>query len=407
MAMESRASSYVISLVGRGEIQVHHTGAKQRQSATFSFDNVVEMPMRPRRGSNSSHNGIEAMRGETPLRTSSGLSTESLSSSQLLYWAAAGYIVGYNSAVVMQETLAAQQEGGCEAMIHHTLSNCIANSPDEAAFFLSASYLDFTSTVDLLSSAAVRRASVKGSTDASRSSPQVGQSPLTGIFLSSAELKHIVDKEQLTATLNTAFGADAAIIAAGAPPHFLVVSFWQKLYVASENDVCISSFLFIITRNGPGVMAEALSRSATEPCGQLLNYALCGACYTICGCSMTDDERWPSDSTLNYRDELLTSLSFYQGTLNACTGRSLRYNSVTDAVKQHQHDMEQTIEGLEQLKLKVRTKGEYTLTGAERHSQVVLSQRARQLDVMIRDEERLIRHGIRNLSAVPPFYIVE
>lgn len=402
-------NGYSVSVVSRGEVQVSYTGPTQRCSVAFAFDDIVEMSManctaRPS-GSRAAHpSSGAALKRDAPSLASSGLNSESLSSSQLLHWATAGYVVGYNSAVVMQETLAAQQGQGCERMIHHTLQCCMSSSPDEAAFFLSASYLDFDSAVDLTNAAAVKRASARGSTVESRSVPQVGQSPLTGIFLSSSKLHHISGKSEMTAALNSAFDADAAITAAGAPPHFLVLSFWQKLFVASENDVCISSFLFIITRGGPGIMAEALARSSMAPCGQLLHYALRGSCYTISGCSMTDAERRPPGVASNNPNELLNSLSFYQNSLNACTGRPLKYNSVSDAVKQHQSDMEKAMKSLDKLKSKASSRGEDKLTDADRRSRVAMKLLVHQLNQMIKDEEKLIRHGMHNLSAVPPFY---
>ncbi|KAK7200695.1 hypothetical protein NESM_000126800 [Novymonas esmeraldas] len=323
----------------------------------------------------------------------------SLSSSRVLHSAVTGCLAGYNSAVVLQETLQAQRQGACAALCEHLLRSAVLSCPAESAFFISAAALDATSSVDLLRPAAGRSAAV------------LGKSPLTGTFIASAELHHVRDPRAVSNLLAEAFRADDAVTAAdgAAAAHFMVVSLWQKMYVSPENDVCLSSLLLLLTRGAPSILEQALSLTSAKALPQLLQYALRGPCYTVCGVSMTDSEPLPSTSRDAAAPDLLSALNFYQHSLNAYTGKPLRYNSVTDALKSHRKELERTQAHLHAMEQRAQAGGgggDHALSAADQRDREMMMNAVRHLQRMIADEQTLLHEGGANVSAVPPFYTV-
>lgn len=365
------------------------------QPCVYAFDDVVTL--RP-----------DAAHGSVSLRPNG----KPLAGSLLLHSAVAGLLAGYNATVVLQETQAAQAQGACAAMCQHVLRSAVARCPAEAAFFISAAFLDASSSVDLLSSEAVA-AAVAGA-GRGRGVPVLGKSPLTGTFLASAKLRGVSTSGDVGDAVTRAFEADDAIAAAaGSAPHFLVLSLWQKLYIDAENDVCLSSLLLVLTRGSPAVLQEALSLASTEPLAQVLRYALRGPCYSVCGVSMTDAEPQVGAAAAGHRTtetaaarQLQPALNFYQNSLNAYTGKALHYNSVTDALKSHRRELVKTQALLQTIDKRLEEGGEAALTEQEARDRETMVFAARHLQRMIADEEALLASGGAKVKEVPPFYTV-
>lgn len=363
---------------------------------------------------------LRLTRDDTPsskTRVSPTHNFATFSASPLLHDAVAGCLAGYNAAMVFQETLPAQESGVAEALVQHVCRNAMSSCPPEAAFFLSAAYLDEESALDLLDRSAVRSAvhqQEEGAQNRSNGghargvrggSPLLlGKSPLTGVCVANAALTPVHSSRDVAEALAMAFHHDKALSAAGAPPHLLAVSLWQKLYVSAEQDVCVSSLLLLLTRGGPQVLQAAVARPAGDATAQLLMYALRGACYTICGCAITDTE--PQVHSPNAASTFGTAMDFYQNNLNAYTGKQLRYNSVADALKSHRNELARVQARVDALKARTRAGGGADAATPQEKRDADAAEFAMQhLRRMIYDEETLLLEKTDALTTVPPFYV--
>ncbi|KPI85520.1 hypothetical protein ABL78_5401 [Leptomonas seymouri] len=368
------------------EVTVNYGGT----ASVYAFDNVVPLTLE-----------------DAATRVSPTRNYDALNASTLLHDAEAGCLAGYNATMVFQETLHAQEKGVCESLCQHVCRSSVASCPPEAAFFMSVAYLDDRSAVDLLDAKAVR-AAVRNPGVAGRSEPLVGKSPLTGTFLANAGLKLVCTSRNVSEYLTEAFHGDDAIRAAGAPPHFLVISLWQKLCISAEQDICLSSLLFLLTRGGPRILQTSLTRFPGSAISQLLNYALCGPCYTLCGCGVTDAEPQAATSHDPLDADFEPAMDFFQNCLSAYTGKALRYNSVSDALKSHRKELARVSERVRTYKRKARAAGgREKLMGPERKDGDAAVFAMRHLQRMIEDEEGLLKERMDALHRVPPFYVVK
>lgn len=366
------------------EVTINYGGTE----SVYAFDDIINLQM-----------------GDGATRVSPTHNYTTFGASPILHDAIAGCLAGYNATVILQETPQAQDKGVCESLCQHVCRSSVASCPPEAAFFISTAYLDEHSAVDLMDKkaveAAINRPGVEG-----RSAPLLGKSPLTGTTVANAEFHLVRNSRDVSEVLSSAFVDDAAITKAGAPPHFIVVSLWQKLYVSSEQDVCLSSFLLLITRGGPRVLQTALARTSNSAVSQLLNYALRGPCYSICGCAITDTEPQACASTDVRESDFEPAMDFYQNNLNAYTGKALRYNSVTDALKSHRNEFARVQGIISEYQRQLQRDGAAAPTEQEKRDGEAAKLAMRHLEHMIKDEEDLLRHPKDSLSVVPPFYIV-
>ncbi|KPA76922.1 hypothetical protein ABB37_07302 [Leptomonas pyrrhocoris] len=355
--------------------------------SVYAFDGIVSLALADTAARVSPTSNYAALRGSSQLQD-----------------AVAGCLAGYNAAMIFQETTHAQAKGVCESVCQHVCRSAVASCPREASFFLSVGYLDEHSAVDLLSTSAIH-AAVHNPSVEGRSAPLLGKSPLIGVFLANAEPTPVRTSREMSESLTAAFRGDDAITAAGAPPHFLVISLWQKLYVSAEHDVSLSSMLVILTRGGPKVLQTSLAGVAKGAIAQLLLYALRGPCYTICGCGITDAEPQAATSQNPSDADFEPAMDFYQNNRNAYTGKALRYNSVNDALKSHRRELARVLEKADADRQKAQKAGGVEkLSAQDKKDRVATESAIRQLQRMIADEVELLNERMDALHHAPPFY---